>query len=89
MRRGACEAIGCRASVLESELFCARCLHMVESDARRALGRLWRPGQKHQSATFHVVLETARREILYFQTNGHPVPRDRPFEWDDDEVSQL
>lgn len=59
---------------------------MVESDAKRVLGRTFRPGKKHQSAVFIDTLELARREILYFQTNGHHVPRDRPFMWDDDET---
>jgi len=32
---------------------------------------------------FRDILELARREILYFQTEGHLMPRDRAFEWDE------
>lgn len=84
-----CCAIGCRAALLETELFCVRHLHMVESDTRRVLARTFRPAKKHQSAVFVETLSRARREVLCFQTNGHPVPKDRPFEWDDDEVTLL
>lgn len=56
---------------------------MLESDTRRVLGKTFRPGAKRQSATFDVVFQRALQEILFFQTNGHRIPRDRPFEWDD------
>lgn len=83
MTRGQCQAIGCRAAILDRELFCGRHAGMVESDTRRALDRTWRPANRRQSETFAVLLETAQREILYFQMNGHHTPRDRPFEWDE------
>lgn len=83
MTRGRCHAIGCRASILPTEIFCTRHLLMVESDTRTVLGRTFRPLQQHQSATFLAVLDRAVHEVLYFTTSGHPVPRDRPFEWDD------
>jgi len=85
MKHRTCNAIGCRAAILDTEVFCYRHLVMVESDVKRVLGRTFRPGMKHQSAVFSDTLERARREILYFVTNGHAVPRDRPFMWDEDE----
>lgn len=89
MRRGQCEAIGCRAAILETEVFCRRHLLMLESDTRRVLGKTFRPGVRRQSARYLDVLALAQREILFFTTNGHHMPKDRAFEWDDEEVSLL
>jgi len=83
MRTGHCNAIGCRALILDDEVFCTRHLQMVQSDTRTVIGRKFRPRAKHQSAVFRDVLDLARREILYFQTEGHPMPRDRAFEWEE------
>lgn len=83
MQRTACNAIGCRAAILPSEVFCARHLLMVESDTRRVLRHTLRPRQRHQSDLCLVIVETALREILLWQTCGYKVPRDQPFEWDD------
>ena len=83
MKRATCNAIGCHAQILDTELFCARHVRMVESDTLRVLGRTFRPRAKYQSNVFRETLERARREILYFQTEGHAMPRDRAFEWDE------
>lgn len=83
MSRHTCEAVGCSAAILPTELFCGRHLQMLESDLRRILERKYRPKARHQTQIFTLTLEKARHEILYRQTTGHPVPRDRPFEWDD------
>lgn len=81
--RGRCVAVGCRAAILPSEILCPRHRVMAQSDTLTALGRLFRPGRPRQSATFSDLLERALAEILYFQTEGHRVPRDLPFMWDD------
>lgn len=83
MRSGHCNAIGCRALILDEDVFCARHLVMVEGDTRVLLGRKFRPRAKQQTATFKHFLEFARREILQFQLEGHHTPRERPFEWDE------
>jgi ERCC4-related helicase len=88
MRAGHCNAIGCRALILDEEVFCARHLRMVQSDTRVLLGRKFRPLAKQQTATFRHFLELARREILFYQTEGHAMPHDRPFEWDDMEPTR-
>jgi len=87
--RRQCSAIGCRSSILREEVFCARCLVMVESDTRKLLGKHFRPLARKQSATFHHWLSEAQREVVYFKTAGHPVPKDRPFQWDDGEIEML
>lgn len=84
MRVAACNAIACRAAILPTELFCAKHLPMLESDTRRVLARTFRPGRP-QSATFRQTLETARQEILNYAIRGGHVPRNRPFEWDEEE----
>lgn len=89
MRHGECNAIGCRALIISTEVLCARHVVMVESDTLRVLRKTYRPGQKYQSQVFRDTLDAARREILYYQTNGHKVPQDRPFEWDDDKVKSV
>lgn len=58
---------------------------MLQSDVRRILGRQFRPGRK-QSQAFNRTLELARSEILYAQTEGHKVPREADFQWNDDET---
>lgn len=55
---------------------------MLETDTQRIIGRTFRCGVR-RSARFVQALEWACREILFFQTNGHKMPRDRAFEWDD------
>lgn len=84
MKRRECNAVGCRASILDTEVFCSRCLAMVEGDTRRVLGRTFRPRIKHQSNVFRETLARALQEILYFKTEGHAMPRDRQFQWDDE-----
>lgn len=85
MRAGACNAIGCRAAILPTQCFCERHINMLPTDVCRLVERSFRPGKKH-SERFKRALEHARREILVFVTHGHHVPRDRPFEWDDDDT---
>jgi hypothetical protein len=75
-----CQAVGCRALILRSEVFCSRHLRMVQSDTRRVLERTFRPGRK-SSKVFAVNLARAIDEILYFQMEGHRVPRLESFEW--------
>jgi len=75
-----CRAVGCRARILKTEIFCARHLAMCQSDVRRVLERKFRPGRK-QSHVFDVNLKLAVKEILYYQTEGHHVPRDVEFEF--------
>ena len=86
MKQCTCNAIGCRAAILDAEIFCRRHLSMVESDTRRVLAKHFRLNRR-QSAIFDDALRRAQSEILYFQTNGHPVPKDRPFMWDDDDAA--
>jgi hypothetical protein len=83
VKRCQCEAIGCRAAIQPTEVFCRKHFVMLESDTQRALGRTFKPDAKRHSATFLVILEGAQREILFYVTNGHRLPRDRQFEWDD------
>lgn len=78
-----CEVIGCRALILPYALFCDRCWPLIESDTRRIIEKHHRPNARRLNAVTMRAVEQATREILYFRTNGHPVPRDRPFEWDD------
>jgi hypothetical protein len=85
---GRCNAIGCRAAILDVECFCSRHLAMVESDTRRVFERSFRPCRLLQSKVFVVSLERAQREILYFVTEGHRIPRARAFEFDDDGARQ-
>lgn len=85
MRAAECQAVGCRASILPTQCLCERHLHQLPSDVRRLLEKSFRPGRK-PSERFHMALEHARRELLYVATKGHNVPRDRPFEWDDEET---
>lgn len=83
MRRGQCDAIGCRAVILHTEVFCSKHWAMLESDLQRIVAKTFRPGVKHHSARFLDALTAAQREILFFQTNGHRRPADTRFEWDD------
>lgn len=89
MKHERCNAIGCNATTRRDEVFCPKHLVMVESDTRTVLGRTFRPSRWNQSATFEETLDRARREVLYFQTEGHHVPRDRPFMWDDEPQEML
>lgn len=84
MRLCRCNAISCFAKIPPEHVFCEKHLPMVESDTRRVLGKTFRPGRIHQTYVFKETLERARSEILYFVTEGHRTPRDRPFEWDDE-----
>ena len=77
--RGCCEAVGCRAGILPTELFCQRHVVMVETDTRRILERTFGPGRR-ASAVLEKALETARAEILFVQTNGYRMPREQVFE---------
>jgi hypothetical protein len=77
-----CHAIGCRALILPTQVFCEKHLAMLESDTRRVLDATFRPG-KPTSKKFDVALAFAMNEILFFQTNGHRLPVNRDFEWDD------
>lgn len=78
-----CEAIGCRAVILDTEVFCRRHFVMLNSDTQRVIGKTFRPRARRHSAVFVAALEFAQKEILFYQTNGHRLPVDRPFEWDD------
>lgn len=80
MRHQQCNAVGCRALILPTAVFCERHDRLLQSDVRTILGRQFRPGRK-QSAVFNVTLERARSEILYAQTEGHKVPREADFDW--------
>lgn len=82
MHQSECDAIGCRASVPTSQIYCARHLAMVEPDTRRVLERTFKPG-RYPSKVFTVTLERSRQEILFYQTNGHRMPREANFEWTD------
>jgi hypothetical protein len=84
-----CEAIGCRARILRSEIFCARHDRMLQSDVRTILLRQFRPDARRQSLVFHRTLERARAEILYVQTEGHPPPRAQAFMWDDSQPAAV
>jgi hypothetical protein len=75
-----CAAIGCRARILPTELFCQRHLTMLQSDIRTLVLRTFRPGQT-PTKVFTRHLERAQLEILYAQTEGHRVPRPAEFEW--------
>ena len=79
-----CFAIGCRALILDTEIFCRRHLLIVESDLRRVLERTYSPGKRRQSARFQAALSWAQGEILYFQLHGHVVPQASSFEFDDE-----
>lgn len=83
MKWNTCEAIGCRADAIVNAVFCLRHRGMVQSDTLRLLERAFRPAARVQSKRFRDLLELAQREILYFQTEGHPLPRDRAFQWDE------
>jgi hypothetical protein len=78
-----CFAIGCHDSVDEAAVFCERHTLMLWPDTARCVGKSYRPKSK-QTKTFLVHLELARNEILSFQLNGHKVPRDHAFEFDDE-----
>lgn len=80
MRQQTCNAIGCRALILPREVFCERHLVMLQSDIRKLVEKHYRPGKK-PSALFREFLDRARVEILYYQTEGHRVPREADFEW--------
>jgi hypothetical protein len=79
-----CEAIGCRARILTTQIFCERHDRMLQSDVRTILLRQFRPGKHTQSFVFARTLERAREEILYVQTEGHQPPRPQVFMWDDE-----
>ena len=81
-----CHAIGCRAVVQKTEVFCLPHQVMLPSDNRHRIERTFRPG-KRQSLAFEDALDRARLAIAYFIRNGHKEPRDEPFKWDDDERS--
>lgn len=83
MKAWGCHAIGCRAAILPSELFCERHQRMCQSDVARVLAKKFRPG-KPLSKVCAKVLALAVKEILYFQTEGHHIPRDAAFQFDDD-----
>lgn len=53
---------------------------MLPSDLRRILERHDRPAGR-RTHVFELTLERAQAEILYYQTNGHHIPRDVEFEW--------
>src|SRR5262245_22363695 len=80
MRQHACNAVGCRALVLPTELFCRRHDAMLQSDLRALLARTYRPSMK-PSKVFQEHLALAVKEILYAQTEGHRAPRAGSFEW--------
>lgn len=76
----ACEAIGCAELVSEGQLFCERHDAMLQSDVKQILAKKWRPGRK-PTKVFSVVLERARKEVLFCQQAGYRTPRDAEFEW--------
>lgn len=80
MSRPCCEAIGCSTGVFPDALFCAKHVVMIESDSRKLVAKLWRPG-KPKSAALERALVFARAEILYMQINGERMPRSASFEW--------
>lgn len=84
MSRPTCEAIGCRAAILDTEVFCVKHWHMLESDTKRTIAKTFRAGGKRQSAAYMASLAFAQSEILFFQTNGHRMPKDSSFEWAED-----
>lgn len=81
MKAGHCRAIGCRAAILPTELFCERCAALLHSDVARILARQYRPGKPHQSQVFNMTLARAVDEVLYAKTIGHRVPRAQEFEF--------
>ncbi len=83
MTPGSCHAIGCRARILETEVFCATHGVMLEDDTRRLLAKTFRVGRR-QSQRFYLALAWAVKECLFYQTHGHRMPRASNFMWDED-----
>jgi hypothetical protein len=75
-----CWAIGYRASILPTQVFCERHTNMLQSDTRKLIGKTFRPGRV-QSDVFGVHLKRALNEILYYQTEGYRVPQQEDFAW--------
>lgn len=80
MKQQTCNAVGCRALILPTDIFCQRHEDMLQSDIRAILHRQYRPGRK-QTELFDINLAVARDEILYAQMEGHRAPRATEFEW--------
>jgi len=80
MREHNCAAIGCRAVILPTELFCEQHDRMLQSDIRTILGRHYRPGRRHTKVCERA-LEQAQQEILFAQVAGYRLPREADFEW--------
>ena len=72
--------MGCSATVVPERVFCDRCAGLLETDTRRALERLYRPGQRH-SIAFTRVYDRAIGEILDARQAGRRAPLPREFEW--------
>lgn len=81
MKHQTCNAIGCRALILPTFVFCARHSAILQSDILTLVGRAYRPNAHRQSSVFDVHLARARDEILYAQMAGHRAPRDGEFEF--------
>jgi hypothetical protein len=79
-----CRAIGCRAALLDSELFCDRHWRMVPSDVQRLVLAARNPGREKAGRLTkrceHWVLR-AVDEILWVQTQGHRRPLDTRVEF--------
>lgn len=78
-----CEAIDCRSIILPFALFCDRCWPLVPSDVKRIIERHHRPSNKHRSGVLQRALDQAVQELLSLKTQGHYLPRNGAFEWDD------
>jgi hypothetical protein len=80
VRHNTCNAIQCRAAIPAIQVFCATHRAMVSLDTSKALDRHFRL-RSRPSQLFRVAVERARREILYYQQNGHQAPVDRLLQW--------
>lgn len=80
MAPGDCYAIGCRARVLPTIVFCEKHAAMVQSDTLKVLDRTFK-GRRKPSQVFEVALAIAQQEIVFCQTYGYRMPAQSGFEW--------
>jgi hypothetical protein len=74
-----CPGFGC-SRVAPDRPFCDDCARLLETDTRRAVERLYRPGQR-QTKAFDRVYTIALRELLDARAGGTAAARPRAFEW--------
>lgn len=78
-----CAAVWCKALILPYALFCDECWRKCPSDLKRLIGKHHRPGKKPSQVLTKWVAQ-AVAELLYLKTEGHHIPRDGSFMWDDE-----